>query len=181
MNAFLMPAITGILTALIIGYLNKSARKKVRPTLSNHYVLRLHKFYWYFGIGSILLGLVGFIAAGLLVLDANGWVIGLFFLLLFGGLGFLCAIWYINHSIHFNNKMIQTTSVFKKKTVVTWDAISSVEFKATSGLLVFTDIKGQKAKAHQHLVGFNELLRMMEAKTSWEIKNLNLPFKHIKH
>ncbi|MFC4633831.1 hypothetical protein ACFO3O_07925 [Dokdonia ponticola] len=181
MDKIIVPAITMILVALVSSYLNKSIKKRVRSSLGGNFELKLHKLYWYMGISFISLGCVGFLAAGLTIKDGNEWVIGSAFLILFGGLGYISAIWYVNHSVHFNSNRIEAISVYKKGVSMNWSDITSIKFNPLTGLLIFTNAHGKKIKAHQHLVGLGELLRMIAVQTPWNVDDLKLPFKYPKH
>lgn len=177
MDNFILYLIIGILVTLVMSYLNKNSNREIQPKNNGVFYLRLHKMYWYIGLGGIIFGIVGFVLPGLLVIDTNGWIIGLFFLSLFGGLGTACLLWYKNHKLFFDTNKIASTSVFSRKTEMKWESIISVKFNPISGVLIFKDSNGLKVKAHLHLVGIKELLNMLEHKTVWKIKDLKLPYK----
>lgn len=181
MDTIIGTAITMILVALVSSYLNKSIKKRVRSSLGGYFELRLHKLYWYMGISFMSLGFIGFLAAGLTIKDGNEWGIGLAFLLLFGGLGYISAIWYTNHTVHFNSNRIESINFYKNKVTLDWSDITAIKFNPVTGLLIFTNAHGKKIKAHQHLVGLGELLRMIETETRWKIEDVNVPFKYPKH
>lgn len=168
--------IISIVLAVLISYINKQANSKIYPTANNEYRLRLNKLYWYISLLAISFGLLGFIFSGLEIEDGNGWLIGLIFLILFGSLGFICGIWYINHKIKFDPYKIEGISVYGKKSSISWEEINSVKLNPLTGLLIFSNNENKKIKAHIHLVGITELLKMMEAKTNCKIKDLKLPF-----
>jgi uncharacterized membrane-anchored protein len=164
----------GIAATFTLSFLNKQASKKVAPLDNGKYALRLNSLYQYVGLGSLILGLIGFLLPTIL-LDSNGWLVGLIFLLIFGILGGICALWYFNHKFIFDSKKIESVSVYGKKTFLEWKDVVSISFNAISGLLVFKGSNGIKVKAHQHLVGLTELTTMMEQKTKWTVKGLKIP------
>ncbi|MGJ8661361.1 MAG: hypothetical protein ACSHXL_04940 [Bacteroidota bacterium] len=170
-----MYALIGVVVTLVISYLNKKVRVQVIPIEGDLFHLRLHKLYYYIGIGSVIFGCVGFILPTVLVETGDGWIVGLFFLLLFGVLGLLCVLLYVNHSFNFNTKHLESSNILAKKKSVLWEDIESIKFNPFSGYIVFRDNKSEKVKAHVHLVGITNLLNKMEEKTQWKKKDLKLP------
>jgi len=142
--------IVGAVVGMIMYYLNKSASTKTVPIQGDSLNLRLHKLYWYFGMGSIALGIAWFLLPGLTVEDGSGWLIGLLLLLLFGGLGSICVLWYVNHTLSFDSERIESKSVFGKTTSIPWKEIENISFSALSGLLTFEDGLGEKVNVYAY-------------------------------
>jgi len=172
-----MYSVIGVVCTLVMTYLNKQANIVASPIEGDLYKLRLNKLYWYVGICCIVLAALIFIGICLTVEFGIGWLIGLFFLIFFGGLGSILALWYVNHKFDFDLNKIEATSFYGNKTSLKWEEIKSIKFKALSGLLIFEGNNGEKVKAHQHLVGFIELQNAIENNTAWKIRDLNLPYK----
>ena len=69
--------------------------------------------------------------------------------LIFWGTGVACLMYYKNHSVIFDNSLIEVTNVFGKANEIRWSDISGIKFNAISGLLVLcTDVEA--VKVHQH-------------------------------
>lgn len=169
----IMYGLITIVVAWAMSYLNKQNSKEVKPVEDGAYRLRMNKLYLYAGVGSMLLGLFIFLYLSLFVKDGLG--IGICFLLGFGILGFGCALWYWNHEVIFDSQFIESTSVFNKKTKMNWDEIHKISFGLSSGIITMKDKNNVKVKAHIHLKGIKELIRMIEQKTEWTAKSLKLP------
>jgi hypothetical protein len=165
------------ITGLFFAYLNKKAKSAVAPLEEDYFELRLHKLYWYMGVVSIVLGVMAFVLVMITSEEKNGWIFGLLLFSIFVGLGIPSATWYANHRFNFDAKKLVVTNVYGNKTIMKWSEIESIRFNAMAGTLVFTDKNKQKIKAHQHLVGFETILIMMESTTKWRRKDLKLPFK----
>ena len=172
MENFFLYSIIGGVVSFTIWLLNRQARKKVEPSRGERYELRLNKLYLYLGIVGVNLGILGFT---LPVLYEDDWVSGSLLFLILGGPAFACWLWYVNHGFVFDDTSIEATSVYGKRTAMKWEDIQKISFSTFSGLLTFSDGKGKKVKAHQHLVGLGELAKMMEEKTKWTAKEIKLP------
>lgn len=167
----------GVIVTILMNYLNKQSKTKITPNKGDLFMLRLNKLYWHIGIGCIIIGLVGFLLSAISIEGIDGWLIGLICLVFFGGTGAICAIWYRNHQFSFDSNKIEAINVYGNKTVIEWANIKTIKVDALTGLLVFIDNSGEKAKAHQHLIGFNELLKEMENNTNYKIKDLKFPYR----
>ena len=175
MEKIIIYSIIGVLITLLLSYLNKQSKTKISPIKEDYYELRINKAYWYFFIISIVIGLLGFIISIIEIEVETGLKVGLTFLVLFGSLGSYFAFWYINHKLNFDSRKIEVKSFYGKISSIKWNEIKLIKFNLLSGLLILTDNKQNQIKVHMHLVGFGELLKMMESKTNWKIKDLKIP------
>lgn len=169
----IMYGFIAIAVTWVMSYLNKQNSKEVNPLKDGSYRLRINKLYLYFGVGSMVLGLIVFLYLSLFVKD--GLMIGWFFLFGFGILGFGCALWYWNHEVIFDSQGIESTSVFNQTTKMNWDEIHKISFGLSSGIITMKSKNNIKVKAHIHLKGIKELIKMIEEKTEWTAKSLKLP------
>lgn len=168
-----MYGLIAVVVTWAMAYLNKQNSKEVKPLEDGTFKLRINKLYFYVGVGSMIFGLFIFLYLSLFVKD--GLMIGFCLFLGFGILGFGCALWYWNHQVVFNSQFIESTSVFNKTTKMNWDEIQKISFGLSSGIITMKDKNNVKVKAHLHLKGIKELIRMMEKQTEWTAKSLKLP------
>jgi hypothetical protein len=175
---FIFYAAIVLTVALTLRYLHKSTSKSISTDDKGQFSIRMHKLYNIVGIISIVLCLVitiGPILAG--ESDIGIYIMTFFMFLLFGGLGLLCILYYRNHNVLFDTTSITVQSPFGKLKSTSWQKLAKASFNPTSGMLILTDSDGQKLKIHQHLVGLNKFIRMLEIKTGWTSKELKLPVK----
>ena len=83
-------------------------------------------------------------------------------------------MFYYKHRVVFDEKMIYVTSWTGRSDEMSWEEIEDVTFSQVLGYLrLFSGNK--KLNIQIHLVGFVELLRLMEDKTKFRAADLKLP------
>ena len=169
--------IGGLLTTMLLVWLNNQANKKVRTIPNGMFELRLNKFYLYMGVFSILIGIaiVSLVFVSEDIIDL--WILVSLCILLFVGLGLYSVLWYRNHYFLFDSKRIESVNLLGKKESLLWENVVSIKFKVLKGVLVFKNKNGLKVEAHQHLIGFGQLLEAIETHTHWEAKDFKIPYR----
>jgi len=170
--------LVALAVTLTLSYLAKATSKEVVSNEQGQYLLRMHKLYYIVGIIALAFAAV-FIISPLIVDDPDlGLYITIFcMLLLFGGLGLLCVLYFRRHFVLFDDTNVEVSSPFGKKKNLLWNEISRAKFNPSTGLLTLTSNTGDKVKVHYHLVGFPKFVEQFESKTTWTAKQLKLPIK----
>jgi len=166
--------ITAILIGAFMAYASSKSAKEVSRNIEGKYCLRLNTSYKWLGMGSIVLGGIGLIAA--IVAEEEGILVVVFLaMLLFIILGIILMMWYENHQLIFDEETISVKSWKGKTEMVRWDAIDNVKFSPIWGYLRIYS-KEQKLNIHFHLVGLVGFVKMLEDKTTYNARELKLPF-----
>lgn len=135
----------------------------------------MNRFYQILGYISIGFASI-FVIAALYYQEKEMYVMGLAMLLLFGGLGIPCLLYYRNHKLKFNDDKITVQNWRKKNQEISWAEIDEIKFNPFSGYLKLRGVN-RKLTIHQHLVGLKEFIKKMEEKTKWKASELKLPIK----
>lgn len=164
----------GLAVAVVMTYVNKKiANQKVEQNTNGAIELKLHRSYQvigYIGIGFALM----FVLVAIFQPEDGLYLIAFAMLVLFGGGGLFCLLYYQNHVLSFNDDIIMVKSWLGKYEEVTWDTIHEIKFHRLSGCL---KLKGENKQLsiHQHLRGLKTFTDKMEEKTKWTVSELKLP------
>jgi len=158
-------------------YLNKKSTLNLTPNSTGEFQLRMNKLYYYLGLICISLTIFAIVICLINIEGDDKWIAIIGFASIFGALGMICYLWYINYYVILDSKYIITNSVLNKRQEIEWDKIARVSFSNTSGLLTFYADNHMKVKVHMHIVGFNEVLNSMERNTKFRKKDLKVPNK----
>ncbi len=166
-------ALPVIVVSIVMVLLFKASKKNPKIDNEGNFILKLPKLYSVIG----LLGII--IAVALFIYDiffANAedkmtiFLIGLFFLLL--GLP-LFAQGSISH-IKLTNFAIIETSMLGKTKEIKWDEIKDVSFGKVS-LELKIKSSDKSIKAHAHLIGFENLVLLLEEKLGKNRQEFGIP------
>ena len=174
MENFIVYAIIGVAVTTALAFLNKAASKRTIKNEHGLYELRMNRLY------QIVGGFVGLMGLSFLLLivgeqDLTALITILILSLGFAALGFVCLFWYVNHRLNFDERTVSATTFYGKTNTVNWNDVTSITFNSLSGLITLTSNNGTTVKAHQHLVGLNSFVELMEQQTKWTAKSLKLP------
>ncbi len=172
-----------ILIAVVVSlaFLTKATGKTIITDKTGFYSLRMNKFYGIAGLLGLGIGLV-FSIFLLLTEDSNdsGVIVGLILVpLIFWGSGIPCLMYYRNHRLSFNNKIIRVINVYGNQREIQWQDILDIKFQVMSGLLILKTAD-KVIKVHQHLVGLSKFMEYIESKTRWDRKELRVPIGKLK-
>lgn len=165
----------GITTAAVIlfyHFATKSSQKNVEMNPHGLTALRIHTLYQILGFMALLFTLI--FSIGILLNEDDAILIVFFSWLLFGSLGVFLLLWYYKHEVKFDQEKLIVSSWRGKSQELRWTELEEVRFHPFSGQIKMTG-DGKTLKLHQHLVGLNTLLELMEAKTKFKKDDLNLP------
>jgi hypothetical protein len=96
---------------------------------------------------------------------------------IFGGLGVKLILLYLNHYLLFDDQFIQVRNAKGVVTSIDWDKLQTASFNSFSGYFVLSTKTGSKLKVHQHLVGLNKFIELLEVKKGWTYSDLKFPKK----
>jgi hypothetical protein len=164
--------LVSIIVTLALRYARKGSEKNIVPTKNGQFYLRMNKLYGIMGIIGFFFGL--FITV-MIIITNSGLPFAIITLLIFLGTGLPCFIYYKNHCLKFNDKLIEVKNFFGREKRISWIEIQNISFNHFSGLLTILDNKGNKIKIHQHIVGLSSFLKMMKEKTNWTADKLRIP------
>lgn len=165
----------GLAVNLAMRYMSKGASQEIDKDMNGDIELRMNKLYQIVGFVSIGFALI-FVIAALYYQEKEMYMIGTAMLLLFGGLGLPCLMYYQNHKLKFNDTRIIAQNWKKKTGEITWTEIDDIKFNPFSGYLKIFGLN-KKLIVHQHLVGLKAFTKKMEEKTKWKASELKLPIK----
>lgn len=169
-------SLTTLTVSWVLTYLNKATTKEAVANERGTFLLRMHKLYYYLGILSLLIAVV-FIIVPPFVDNMDLPMISVMFIVLviFGGIGLMCVLYFKNHYLAFNDFQVEVSNQFGKVKTVLWADFIKVKFNPTLGLLVLTSKTGEKVKIHQHLVGLTQFVKLLEAKRGWAANDIKFP------
>jgi hypothetical protein len=174
----LLYLIIGVAVTITLAVLTKATGKKVVPDDHGLFTLKMNPLYGIIGILGLSIGL--FLLLIIIMFadqNDNGFIAGVILtLLIFGGTGIPCLMYFRNHKISFNRKTIKATNVFGRTNQIEWADILEIKFNAFSGLLKLT-ANNETIKVHQHLVGLTKFIEFMEMETKWTHKELKIPIR----
>ena len=150
-----------IAASLVLGFLKYNSSKPI--DLDSASELRLSKFYWYFGIGCVLIAIISSVTV-VATNEEDAWIIVLFVMGFFGGLGLLIAVIYQNHRVKIEDESLTVLNFWKVPKTVKWSEIKSVGFNPVSGYIKFHGTI-DTLKIHFHVVGLVDLLGLTERQT----------------
>lgn len=172
---FFLYGLGGMLIFLIYNYINATSNEEQQANEDGKYVLRMNRLYQIIGIISLVVAAV-FTIGVIIYFDIEMLILGVMMLLLFGGLGSLCFLYYKNHIVSFDEEAIEITDWRGRENRLYWDEIHKISFNRFSGLVKLESV-GKQAGLHYHLVGLVDFVTMMENKTQWRAKALKLPIE----
>jgi hypothetical protein len=160
-----------VIVLLMLGYLKKNASKNFK-TENGQLILRMNKLY---AVLAVILFITGLFIVILIIATHESFFIAVFFFLIFCVSGLICWIYYKNHQVTFNDKMMTVRNFSGKITSIQWKAIHNISFNLYTGLIHIIDTSRTHVKIHSHLVGLVSFIKIMEEKTSWRATKLKIP------
>lgn len=163
----------GVIISLLMALLYAASKKKPRDAVDGSFILQLPRFYAWFGLFVIIGGFALVIYTFIYASESDK---------LLGALASIIALtvgmWifakgYISQIRVTDSGLIETTIFGKEKTIL-WSEVTKVSFGAISLELTIRSAD-KKIKAHQHMVGFNELVYNLESKTRKSRFDLGIP------
>ena len=163
----------GVIISLIMALLYAASKKKPRDAGDGNFILQLPKFYAWFGMFIILGGFALVIYTFLYTRENERALAAVAtFIALIVGM-FLFAKGYISQIKVTDVGLIETT-IFGKEKVILWGEITKVSFGVISLELTIRSAD-KKIKAHQHMVGFDDLVYKLESKTRKSRFDMGIP------
>ena len=135
--------------------------------------LRMPKYYAVLGWVAISI-VFFFVVYGLYKNEVEFYWTMLYAFLIFGVSGVPLIAFYQNHRLRFNESSFTVWSWTGNRVSLSWSEVERVKFNSTSGYITFYGSR-KKAKVHYHMVGLSAFLMMMENKTSFNGRKLNIP------
>lgn len=137
------------------------------------YLLRPNKLYYYLGLFSCSLVVIAIAAT--LYFDPSQVLFAIAATVpIFGIPGGYLVFFYRNCWLEFDEEIISTGTLFGKIKRVRWDEIEDISFGKISGYIKVKSAK-ELLKIHFHTVGLIHFLKMIEDRTDFHPKDLNLP------
>jgi len=160
MENFIFYAFIVIVVGFVMNLANKKSNIKVKPDHNGKTYLKMNKIYFFGGLFSIFIwALFSIILFSSEEIDLKSFlkIFGIISIIFLGS-GIPSLLWYVNHSVTYDQKEILVKNVFGKEKIICISKIVSSEINIFTGLLkVKTDI--ETVKIHQHLVGVKELTK----------------------
>lgn len=155
--------LTAVTVSVIMMLLFKASKKNAKNDGHGNIILQLPKFYWILGAFALIIGLFLLVIAIFYVGNDDRNIVLAMSLgaILLGAL--LFAKGYISN-IKISEESIVETSLLGKEKEIKWTEIESVSFGKVSLELKIKSNK-KAIKAHVHLIGFPQLIEVVEAKT----------------
>jgi hypothetical protein len=163
--------VTLVAVALAIRVLKKGSRKLVEPDAFKFVRLRMHPLYGIFGMMALLLCFV--LAVGM-ELQQQPRIFFLIPTLAIGVPGMYSLLYYLNHSLWYNNKTLEVRNWYGKTKVLNWSEVKTASFKLLFGILLIRSENGRILFVHQHLKGFHSFLRVLELNTNLSAKSFDV-------
>ena len=164
----------GLAVSLAANYMNRGTNQEIAKNSNGELELSMNKLYQILGYASI--GFASILIAVLFYQETEMYMVKILIILLFGGLGVACLMYYQNHKLKFNDERIIVQNWRKKIEEIAWDEIDKIKFNRFSGYLKIRGLN-KKMSIHQHLVGLKNFTNKMEEKTKWKTSELKLPIK----
>ncbi len=162
-----------IVVSIVMALLFKASKKNPKVDNEGNYILKLPKFYTIIGLFTIV------IATALFIYDiffANGedkmivFTIGLVLILI----GLLLFSTGSISNIKLTNFAIIETNMFGKTKEIKWEDIKDVSFGKVS-LELKIKSSDKSIKAHMHLIGFENLVILLEDKVGKNRNEFGMP------
>jgi hypothetical protein len=173
MEDFIFYLIVSILVGSILFILNKKSNIEINTIENELLILRLNKFYLYFGYFLLLIGLLFSV---LVFTYQNDLILSSILLLIFGGTGFFLVFLYKKHRIIISNDQIEIYNLLGNKKSIIWSDLKEIDFSFLKGALVLTNSKDEKVNIHQHIVGFKTVIQKIKEHTTLNIEKVKLPY-----
>jgi hypothetical protein len=155
--------------------LYRAAKKQVPLSQNGFYLLRMQKAYLFAGLVSFLLGLAGIsipFAANDFSLSAVVTSLGVFVIL--GGIGFYMIKLYLNHYVQFNHDLMVVQNAWGHSTTVLFQNIKSARYNSLSGTVIISHSSGKDVGIHEHLVGFQQIIRQIKLANAPTMKDIQI-------
>lgn len=163
----------GVIITLIMALLYAASKKKPKDDGAGNFILQLPKFYAWFGLFMIM-GAIALVIYTFFIARESDIIIGAIASLIALMAGMLVfAKGYISQIKVTDFGLIETT-IFGKEKVILWGEITKVSFGVISLELTIRSVD-KKIKAHQHMVGFDDLVYKLESKTRKSRFDMGIP------
>ncbi len=163
----------GVIISLIMALLYAASKKKPKDAGDGSFILQLPKFYAWFGLFVTLGGFALVIYSFMYARESDRAIAAVSsFIALLTGM-FLFAKGYISQIKVTDSGLIETTLFGKEKTIL-WGEVTKISF-GTISLELTIRSADKKIKAHQHMVGFDDLVYKLESKTRKSRFDMGIP------
>ncbi len=164
--------ITVILTAFIFMLVSKTAqRRRIEEDKMGDFIFRLPKYFLFLGIGMLTLTVIFALLIPIKNNDDIFYTIILFSLFGLGGL--IITLFYSSYLVKINDQEISFISILRKETNIKWTNIDSIQYKPKQGKLIVRQ-KNKKINIHQQIIGFNQMLELIEKYSGRTKQDLNI-------
>ncbi len=153
--------------------MNKQSNIALPQPLDGQLLLRLHKLYFFMGFGVFIIGVI---VAVMICLTSSEYLLAAGIFMMFLMLGLPLALLYKKHWIKLDAEVLEVSNLVQKSRTFKWEEISSVKYNIFAGALKISDIHGQKAYVHLHLVGFKTFMEMLKQSTQLDLSKIKLPY-----
>jgi hypothetical protein len=163
----------GVIISLIMALLYAASKKKPKDAGDGNFILQLPKFYAWFGL-LMIMGGIALVKYTFIYARESDRAIGAVACII----ALLAGMWvfakgYISQIKVTDSGLIETTIFGKEKTIL-WSEVKKISF-GTISLELTIRSADKKIKAHQHLVGFQELVYKLESKTGKSRFEMGIP------
>jgi hypothetical protein len=172
MEDFIFYLIISILILIFLFLINKSSNKEIEFNKNETVTFRMNKFYLYFGIIGLFIGLISSIS---IFLNERDFLLAITFFTMFSSSGLFLVLMYKNHQITTLENKIEIFNTIGKKKTIHWEEIKDVKFDFFKGNLTLKDGNGEKLKINQHIVGFKSIIQILKDKTKINFETIKLP------
>ncbi|MFM7007213.1 MAG: hypothetical protein ACKOWX_08160 [Flavobacteriales bacterium] len=172
MEDLLFYFIISIIVGATLLMLNKQTNIALPEIVNGHVFLRLHKFYFFMGFSVFLIGVL---IAIMICFTSFEYFLAAGILMIFSVLGLPLALLNKKHWVKLDAEVLKVSNLVQKPIAFKWEEISSVKYNIFAGALKVTDIYGQKAYVHLHVVGFKTFMEMLKERTQLDLSKINLP------
>ena len=155
---FLKYAIIGIMVALALQYVNRSASNKPEVNSDQNSILRIHRLYQIFGYIGLAFGLAFLGGSIFTEQETNVLVLMILVSSFFIFMGLAALVLYHRHKVTFDETRIKYYSIFGSQGEINFDEIENISFNPFTSYITISNVMGKKVKLHQHLVGIKHLL-----------------------
>lgn len=166
MGSYIISAAVIMVTGIVLGYLNKAVNKDIPRNGEGRYYLAMHISYKYLGYGCIFLGLAISSVVFFIELSEVFAVVSILALFVFFTIaGIMSILYFKRHTVSFDEKNIEVTSIQNTAERFDWENIKSGKLNKVSGAIVFQTKDGSRFRVHHHLNGINLFFDMLKQKT----------------
>lgn len=151
--------------AIALTYLGKGANVTPVKGDEGYFELKMNKFYKVLGIVAIVC-VVTFIVGSVAYNELDSeLLLGIIIMTIILGVpGLICLLYVTKYRVAFNNEQIEVRNIYGKVVTVRWAEIVEAKYNHFSYFLHLKVSDGRKIKIHQHLIGINTFLDLLEKK-----------------